>query len=281
MTLGANRRVLGFAAGVSVLVAWLPARPVATAELPQEAAPVDARIWIGRAAEFEDYLRVAEVVKLEDLSVGVTRPRKAHLAPGGPVQFFVWKTIRPGNYSGYRESYLFEIAAYALDKHLELNMVPPTIVREYRGEKGAAIMWVAPTRSFTDMGGVPTPPPQVAAKWNRSMVKAKMFDNLMNNIDPNLGNWLVDPAWNLILVDHTRAFRPGRKMVHDMTRVDEDLWNRMKALTEESLRAVLSEWVTNGDIRGIIQRRDEMQTLVDKLVAERGEAYVFMRDKNP
>ena len=57
--------------------------------------------------------------------------------------------------------------------------------------------------------------------------------------------------------------------------------DHVTACTEESLRAVLSEWVTNGDIRGIIQRRDEMQKLVDKLVAERGEAYVFMRDRNP
>jgi hypothetical protein len=237
----------------------------------------DARIWIGRAAEMEDYLRTAEVVKMEDLSVGVTKPRRARLAPGGPFESFAWKAIRPGRYDGYRESYLAEIAAYELDKVLELNMVPPTVLREYNREKGAAVMWVSPTKSFGELGGVPTPPTDKAALWNRQIVKAKMFDNLIYNQDPNLGNWLVDPAWNLILIDHTRAFQGGRTMVHELTRVDEDLWNRMRALTEDSLKAALQPGLSNGEVRSVIQRRDKMQEIVDKLVKERGEAYVFMR----
>ncbi len=238
----------------------------------------DARIWIGRAAEIEEYLRTAEVVNLEELPVGVTKPRRAWLAPGGPIESFAWKSLRPGLYGGYRESYLSEIAAYELDKLLELNMVPPTVLREYRRDKGAAVMWVSPTRSFGELGGVPTPPAGKAPAWNRQLVKAKMFDNLIYNQDPNLGNWLVDPAWNLILIDHTRAFQGSRNMVHELTRVDEDLWNRMRALTEAQLKAALQPGLSNGEVRSIIQRRDRMQEIVDQLVKERGEAYVFMRE---
>jgi hypothetical protein len=32
-----------------------------------------------------------------------------------------------------------------------------------------------------------------------------MFDNLICNIDPNLGNWLVDSSWNLVLSPITPA----------------------------------------------------------------------------
>ena len=54
-----------------------------------------------------------------------------------------------------------------------------------------------------------------------------MFDNLIGNKDPNLGNWLVDPAWNLILIDHTRAFTSDKDMVHKtMNRIDGALWER-------------------------------------------------------
>jgi len=266
-------------AGVLVAPIVLVARPADRAGTPQGAqAPAqDARVWLGRAAEIEAYLRTAEVVKLEDLSVGVTKPKKATLAPGGPVQFFAWKAIRPGMYNGYRESYQFEVAAYELDKLLGLDMVPPTVARAHRNERGAAIMWVSPTKSFGDLGGAPSPPASMTDMWARQIVKAKMFDNLINNLDPNLGNWLVDPAWNLILIDHTRSFRSGRRMVHEMTRVDENLWNRMKALTEPGLLEALGEWLSDGDIRSVIQRRDRMQELIDELVAERGEAYVFMR----
>ena len=40
-----------------------------------------------------------------------------------------------------------------------------------------------------------------------------MFDNLIGNIDPNLGNWLVDPSWNLILIDLTRAFTTTKELI--------------------------------------------------------------------
>ena len=167
--------------------------------------PASAKIWIGHAADIEHFLRTTPIVKMEDLSVGVTHPKKATLPPGGPVQYFAWKAIPPARYSGFWESYLSEIAAYELDKLLQLNMVPPTVEREYKSDKGAAVMWASPTKSFKEFGRVPTPPPALADMWARQIIKAKMIDNLIANIDPNLGNWLVDPSWNIILIDHSRA----------------------------------------------------------------------------
>jgi hypothetical protein len=96
-------------------------------------------------------------------------------------------------------------------------------------------------------------------------------------MDPNLGNWLVDPAWNLILIDHTRSFTGGTKMAHEMTRVDAELWEKMKALTEESLKPVLGAWLRDGEIRDILKRRDKMAEIVDQLVKKNGEAAVIVR----
>ena len=73
-------------------------------------------------------------------------------------------------------------------------------------------------------------PPAHFASWNRQLAMAKMFDNLIGNLDPNLGNWLVDPAWNLILIDHTRAFTTDKNMVHkEMDRIDGALWDKMQS----------------------------------------------------
>ncbi len=259
----------------------LAARVATQAQAPAGAAPVDSRTWIGHAAAIEDYLRTVPLSKFEDLSVGVTKPKRAFLPEGGPMKYLVWKVIPPGRYAGYWESYQNEIAAYEMDKLLGLNMVPPTVDRTYRGEHGAAIMWVSPSKSFKDMGGTgaPTPPATLADSWTRQLVKAKMFHNLINDIDPNLGNWLVDPAWDLILIDFSRCFTPGTsKMPHQLTRVDPDLWARMKALTEPQLTQTLGKLIGKGEIRGIIQRRDQLQVLIDKLVKEHGEDYVFMKD---
>ena len=237
----------------------------------------NCKTWVGRAAEFETYLKTAEVVKVEDIGVGVTKPKRAHLAPGGLCESAAFKPIRPGMYAGFWESYKAEIAAYEIDKLLELNMVPPTIERRVKNDRGSAIMWVSPTKSFKEMGGVPAAPPRYFESFNRQVVKAKMFDNLIGNRDPNLGNWLVDPAWNLILIDHTRALTTLNDRVHQLARIDGPLWEKMKGLTEESLTAATGQWLGKGEIRAILERRKRMQADIDKLIKEKGEDAVVMK----
>jgi hypothetical protein len=188
-----------------------------------------------------------------------------------------WKAIKPGRYNGFWESYRAEIAAYELDKLLDLQMIPPTVEKRVKGELGAAVMWVKPVRSFKEMGGAPTPPPVHQARWNKQILRAKMFDCLIYNKDPNLGNWLVDPAWNLILIDHTRSFTSDKKFAHSLQRVDSELWQKMRALTEEQLHLTLGKWLDKRAIRGMIERRDMMQAEIDKLVAANGEAAVFVQ----
>jgi hypothetical protein len=237
----------------------------------QAPAPASSKIWIGRHAEIEAYLKSASVTGMEELKIGVTRPRRAKLAPGGPIDAMAWKPIRPGRYNGYWESYKSEIAAYELDKHLELGMIPPTVERQVQGDTGAAVMWVSPTQSFKELGGVPGqqgvkgPPGPMVANWIKQITRAKMFDNLIGNTDPNLGNWLVDPAWNLILIDHTRAFTSTKNLYHELNQVDAELWDRMKALDEPSLTTAVGGWLDKGAIQGILARRDRMQAVMDKL----------------
>lgn len=255
--------------------------PLRVAAQASATAPVSAKTWVGHEAEIEAYLKTVQILRLDDLSVGVTHPRKATLPPGGPCAYLAWKVIPPGRYEGFWESYLSEIAGYELDKILELHMVPPTVERTYKGDKGAAIMWASPTKNFKEMGvkGAPDAPPAYADAWARQIVKAKMFDNLIHNIDPNQGNWLVDPAWNLMLIDHSRAFIPGNTMIHEMTRIDANLWAKMQGLTEASLQASIGKWLMRGQAKSIIERRDKMQQIIDALVKARGEAAVFMRDR--
>lgn len=241
----------------------------------EEAA--NAKIWVGNAQQFEDFLRSAELERMEEIPVGVTKPQRGYFAAGGLLESMSWKAIKPGRYKGFWESYRAEIAAYELDKLLELWMIPPTVEKRVKGNLGAAVMWVKPVKSFKELGGAPTPPPIEQARWNRQILRAKMFDCLISNKDPNLGNWLVDPSWNLILIDHTRSFTADKKFPHTLERVDSELWQRVKALTEEQLKASVGKWLDDGAIRGILERRDMMQTEIDKLVAAKGEAAVFVQ----
>ena len=236
---------------------------------------VSAKTWTQDPKAIEEHIKSAKVVSMKELSVGVTKPKRAELAPGGPVAAIAWKKIPPGLYGGYWESYKSEIAAYELDKLLGLGMVPPTVEKRVEGDLGAAVMWVSPTKSFKELGGVPGqkgvkgPPAAQMAAWTTQITRAKMFDDLIGNTDPNLGNWLVDPAWNLILIDHTRAFTT-KDLYHELIQVDTELWDKMKALDEASLTAAVGHWLGKREIKGILERRDKMQQVVDKLQRKGG-----------
>ena len=65
-------------------------------------------------------------------------------------------------------------------------------------------------------------------------------------------------------------------MTHEMTRIDRELWNRFLALDEAVLQSAVGEWLGGREIRGILERRDQMAEAIATMVAEQGENTVFV-----
>ncbi len=261
--------------------AWLIAggvRPIDPAPFPlhaQEQAVAErrsARIWQGRNAEFEAFIREAPIERFEVVPIGVTHPRRAYFKPGGLVESVAWKVLPPGRPNGYWESYKSEIAAYELDKLLGMDMVPVAVEKRWKAERAAAILWLSPVHSWKEMQDKPKP-----AKWVAQVARMKMFDNLICNRDRNAGNLLVDDDWNLFLIDHSRAFIEDKGLAVALEHVDRGLWTKMLALDEAALDGPLAPWLDRGAIRAIITRRDKMKGAIDAMVAEKGESAVFLR----
>src|SRR5689334_23126979 len=135
---------------VCVAAAWPTGavRPVAVAAQAIAVPEACSRTWPGKEAEIEAYLRTAPIVRMEMVPIGVTRPERAVLADGGPAARFAWKPLPPTMKNGYRESYKAELAAYQLDRLLELHMVPPVVEREIDGATGAAVYWIEHTKPW-------------------------------------------------------------------------------------------------------------------------------------
>jgi hypothetical protein len=243
-----------------LLVPQTPAKPTAAC----------ANVWKGRTAEVEEFLRTAKVEKLEELRIGVTRPRRAYVTPGGLAGSFAWKMLPPGMREGYFESYKSEVAAYELDKLLELNMVPVVVEREVRNETGAAVLWLEGVRSWETVLPLPKP-----AAWNFEMARMKMFDDLIGNSDRNKGNLLVDDEWHLFLIDHSRAFAADAKLPQELQNIDRRLWEKMSSLDEASLKATTGRWLDGRQIQFLIRRRDAMQKKIQALVAKHGDRIFF------
>jgi hypothetical protein len=253
-----------------VLACVLLASTIAFAQGTQHAALP----WIGSAEAIADYMRSAAIVKLENIPVGVTKPLRAILVEGGPVASVVVKDLRPGRRSGYWESYQSEIAAYELDRLLDLNMVPPTVEKRVNGTMMSAQMFVGETVFLKTLTG--QHPPNLAA-WNRQIHRQRVFDNLLANMDRNAGNLLVlrTPEWHLVLVDHSRCFTSSKKMQFEMKQIDRPLFERLKALDEATLEAGIGK-LTGGAVGPLLERRDAIVRHFEQLAVAKGDAQVFI-----
>jgi hypothetical protein len=229
---------------VFTAVRYGPASALSMSPQAVATAAKTANIWEGRNAEFEAYIRDAPIDRIEELSIGVTHPKRAFFKPGGIVASVAWKVLPPGRSSGYWESYKSEIAAYELDKLLGMGMVPVAVEKRWDHETAAAILWLSPIHSWKEMEPKPKP-----AKWVRQVARMKMFDNFICNKD----------------------------MAVKMEYIDREFWDKIQAVDAAQLTAALGKWVDKDGIKAMLTRRERMKKEIDKLVAANGEARVFLK----
>ncbi len=240
----------------------------------QVAAPVDpakcSLSWPGFEPQLEEVMTTGKVLKMEDVPIGVTKPQRARLEDGSS---FAWKPLRPGYHKGYMESYKSEIAAYKLDRMLDMHMVPPIVERNMDGKTGAAVFWIDNVKGWS----VAKPPQGPEPGWSLQLTRMKMFDLLIANIDRNQGNLIYDADWHLFLIDHSRAFidKKDLKNLAPLGRVDRKLWEKMAALTLDDLDRGLEKWVGDKEKKALLIRRDLMAKNISELVKKRGETSVF------
>ena len=93
-------------------------------------------------AEMEEFLLTARVVQKKELSMGITNSQRATLDDGRlkhdahiqivDIQKASFQTASRTELN-FRDSYKFNMAAYELDKLLEVNMVPVSVERKVVG----------------------------------------------------------------------------------------------------------------------------------------------------
>ena len=230
-----------------------------------ESAALGSKTWVGHYKEVEEYLRTAECITVDNFGARKNTPggpflKRCTLRPGGPVSRMAWKTFPAGAIRGFRESYKAEIAAYEIDKLLKLEMVPPTVERALEGHTGAGTVWVEGAVGLGEgTSGAPD-----SARWEKQLAQMATFDALIGNAARNMGNALRDPVWNLVLIDHSRAFGPATDPLPDLSKIDKELWARIEALTRAQLDAALGPWLDKDQIGAILDRRERMRAAIGR-----------------
>ena len=234
----------------------------------------------------EEFLRTARIVRIRNIPVGVTHPRRATLTDGkithdAHVQTVdIHKAVHEtptGKIIGFVDSYKYNIAAYRLDRLLGLKMIPISVERKVQGETAAVTWWIDDilmTEGQRKRRKISAPNSDL---WNKQMYCLRVFDQLIYNFDRNLGNVPITTDWRIHMIDHTRAFRREKKLKaeKDLVQCDRRLLAAMRGLTYETLESELRPYLSKSEIKALLARRDLIVEYFDNAVAEKGEQAVL------
>lgn len=240
---------------------------------------------------WEEFLAAAEITIERRMagSEAITNPYKLILEKDGEKSFAVWKNP-VGRPKGYLENWMWEIAAYRLDRFLGLNMVPVTIERRFQGDRGSLQLWVEDVFPYNDVlkGRIKMPEGYRGVQVSLAVYLQRAFDNLICNEDRHANNILITRDWRIILIDHSRSFRTkgryfnklvfsekGGKSPGTMAALPAAFIEKLKSLTPEILRRLTDPYLTDEEIAAVLVRRDLILKEIDRLVEKNGKAAVI------
>lgn len=253
----------------------------------QQEPAADPAAW--SREEKEDFLRTADIVRSQIIPEGTTRSERATLqdARGRHDAHIQTVDIAATKFEGvggqwelnFRDTYKFNLAAYLLDGLLGMNMIPPTVERKVERRPAAVTWWIDDVLMDEKerLRREEKPPVQDRERWNRQIYIVRVFDQLIANKDRNYENIIITRSWDIWIIDHTRAFRPYKKLLKadDLVRCDRALLDRMRRLDKRLVVERLGAYLTKMEIDGLLARRDRIVKFFDDMVAREGEDTVL------
>lgn len=243
---------------------------------------------IAEWTKWEEFLKTAEIIKAEEIGKGVNKPLRLYLKEGDVENSGCWKNPR-GNIKGRIEGWQYEIAAYEMDKLLELNMVPPTVERKYNGKSGSLQLWCVYEHNLLEIMEEKIPMPQEKLDHlNKMKYLARAFDSLIANADRTQENIHYTKDWRMILIDHSQSFRSGKKFENHLMygkngikeaqlfrRLPRAFVDKIKALNFETMKKAVGLYLKDKEINAILKRKDLLLEEVAEMIKEKGEDKVL------
>lgn len=214
--------------------------------------------------ELTDFLATGEIIEKKYIGTGVTKPMKITIKKGEKTINAVFKTIdtNPLTRKEYNESdrYHYDVAAYRLDRMLDLQMVPVAILRTIDSREGVLQYWVEDSINERDREEQKLTFDGFCKKIEQYWMRY-IFDILIYNEDRNLTNILwTKNDFMMVFIDHTRAFRLFHNRPNQYRKaplnVSDLLIKKLNALNYENLNKELSPYLNKWQIDAILKRRD-------------------------
>jgi hypothetical protein len=273
---GRVRQGLPFAVGAAGIAALLVSSGPLIARLSADQPPAATATLPQLSLEQqEEFLKKAKVIHTRSAGKGVTGTLRATLSDGTLTHDASIQTVdqsmrefrsNRGTELNFVDSWRYNVAAYRIDRLLEIGMIPPSVERHFERKEAAYTWWVDDV--LMDEGTrlkekVTAPDVRV---WNEQMWVVRLFDQLIYNVDRNLGNLLIDKQWRVWMIDHSRAFRLNDKIKTpaNIGRCDRRTFERLKALDLPTLKAATDDYLTGPEMKALLNRRTEIVGLIEK-----------------
>jgi hypothetical protein len=145
--------------------------------------------------QMEHFLLTAQIVATRPIQLGITHTQRVTLSDGEIYHDAHVQTIdiykaeyrsKEGVEKNFTDSYKYNIAAYRLDKLMDLGMVPVCVYRVVDGQPAGVDWWVDGVQ-FDEAGrrDKNIDPPDLNY-WGLQMNDMRDFDQLIFNVDRNL-----------------------------------------------------------------------------------------------
>src|SRR5262249_18364359 len=155
---------------------------------------------------------------------------------------------------------------------LDLENVPMSVIRQVDGKPSAVTWWVEDV-AMDERGRVKLAPAlrfgPNPARTTGYIYILRIFDQLIPNRDPNAGNLLWTKDWTMWMIDHTRAFRTDKRLVHSehLLRCERSLYAALRRLTRDTLTESVGDTLLGAEADAVLARRDLLVKRFDGMIA--------------
>jgi hypothetical protein len=231
--------------------------------------------------ELESYLRTAKIVSKRRAG-GRGENWIISLDDGKTARYGFFKLLNQTRPALITDSYKYGIAAYELDKLLDLNLVPPVVEREIEGRKGSLQIFIEGALNESVRRMKKIKPPE-AEKFKNTMEDLSVFENLTYSPsfcgERELDDILImdKEDWKVWRVDFSEAFAPSPELIPacEITGCSKKLCQNLINLEDKVIKVKLKPYLNDEEMSMLLKRKKLVIEKIKKLAEEKGEESVL------
>jgi hypothetical protein len=233
----------------------------------------------GTAEEIEAFLRGAAPLFVIPGPAGRTDPWRVRLGREGVERWAQFKYIDRPRPAAIPDSYRYELAAYALARHLGLDLVPPVVERGINETLGSLQIFVddAVRESEIKRRDVALADPEA---HDRALADLRVFINLVaDRCDAERDRDILVQrgTGKVFAVDFSRAFEPRTGMAPgcDIARCSRALYEKVRRWDRDAVALLVDAYLDEEELAALHARADAVLAAIRDIIRQKGESAVL------